>query len=372
MRIGYFVPEFPIQTHIMFWREIQSLRRQGETVILLSTRRANPGDCRHEFAGPATAETHYVFPPRVFAATSRLLARPASAMRCLSYIAGLHESTIAERLKKLGLLLCAADLADFACREELDHIHVHSCAESAHVAAMCRLLGGPTYSLTLHGSLSVYGKDHASKMARASFVSTAGSHLIEPIVDETSYPRSRIMPNRMGIETRTFQPDDLPRARSLSLRLITVARLNACKGHQYALGALRRVLDQGLDVCYAIVGDGPHRTEIEQCVNDLGLQTRVRLLGSRSEQEILSLLKEHDALVLPSVGPGEAAPVAVMEAMSCGVPTISSIIGSTPEMISDGVEGFLVDQTDEDGLARDRAAYIRPRPSRANGRCRPG
>src|ERR1700686_2728263 len=65
MRIGYLVPEFPSQTHIFFWREIQALRDLGENIVLLSTRRPPSQACRPEFASSARAETRYLFPPHI-------------------------------------------------------------------------------------------------------------------------------------------------------------------------------------------------------------------------------------------------------------------------------------------------------------------
>src|SRR5258708_15900 len=65
MKIGYLVPEFPNQTHIFFWREILALRRLGESIVLLSTRRPPSQACRHEFASSARAETRYLLPPQV-------------------------------------------------------------------------------------------------------------------------------------------------------------------------------------------------------------------------------------------------------------------------------------------------------------------
>ena len=50
------------------------------------------------------------------------------------------------------------------------------------------------------------------------------------------------------------------------------------------------------------------------------------------------------------MGLGEAAPVSVMEAMSCGLPVICSRIGGTPDMISDGIDGFLTPQADEEAI----------------------
>ena len=70
------------------------------------------------------------------------------------------------------------------------------------------------------------------------------------------------------------------------------------------------------------------------------------MLGTRSEDEVLSLLQRADGLLLPSFGSGEAAPVSVMEAMACGLPVVCSKIGGTADMIADGESGYLVPQKD--------------------------
>jgi glycosyltransferase involved in cell wall biosynthesis len=70
-----------------------------------------------------------------------------------------------------------------------------------------------------------------------------------------------------------------------------------------------------------------------------------------AELAIAEALRGVDAFVLSSVGIGEASPVAVMEAMSAGVPVVCSRIGGTADMIDDGVDGLLIDQKDEEGIA---------------------
>ena len=63
-RLGYLVPEFPGQTHVFFWREVEALRQRGVKVHLISTKRPVPVICRHTFAKEALTETHYLYPPR--------------------------------------------------------------------------------------------------------------------------------------------------------------------------------------------------------------------------------------------------------------------------------------------------------------------
>jgi glycosyltransferase involved in cell wall biosynthesis len=351
VRIGYFVPEFPSQTHVFFWREVEALRRLGLQVYLLSSRRPDPAACRHDFAGPAARETHYVFPPLWFTALKSLAVRPIRTLKALGYVASLRESPVLRRLVYGGMILSAADL--LACSRELklDHIHAHSCADAAHVVALCRILGGPPYSLTLHGDLPVYGKDHASKMTRAKFVACVTTPLQRQVSQRVGLPVDRIPVLWMGVNCDKFRENGCRAYRPRRLHLVTVARLDAMKGHRHALAAMRAALERGCDITYTIAGEGAYRREIEEATRRLGLQERVRLTGTLSEESVLDLLQQADVFVLPSIGLGEAAPVSVMEAMACGLPVICSIIGGTPDMITSGVNGLLIPQGDESALA---------------------
>ncbi len=349
MAIGVLIPEFPDQTHIMFWREVSTLRDTGETVFLLSTRRPTQEN-QHPFAANARAETHYLLPPNWMSAVGYVLTHPIGALKGLGYVWGLRESSAAERLRLTGVLACAADLAAFCRRNDIRHVHCHSCAMAAHVVAAAEAMGGPTYSLNLHGDLPVYGKDHVSKMAHAKFVATDGAHLKPAIVEQVGYPEERIVPNMMGVDLRRFDSIGPRSAEAGRIHLATVARLNRCKGHVHGFRAVRRAIDRGVDIRYTVAGDGPHAAEIKAEAERLGLTKQIQFVGSLPEPEVLKVLAEADAFLLPSIGVGEAYPVSIMEAMAAGLPVISSIIGSTPEMIETGVSGYLVEQQDEDGL----------------------
>jgi len=354
--LGILVPEFPQQTHIFFWREISTLRRLGFDVAILSTRASKPDACQHPFAPAARAETHYVYPPRPAVVAKVLLERPAQTLRALGYLAGLNESPWKQRARGAGLLACAADLVAYAEQRKIRHVHAHSCADAAHVVAMAQLLGGPSYSLTLHGDLPVYGKDHESKTRNAVCMTCAGPHLKTQIVEQLHYPAERVLSNWMGLDTAAITGDGRGAPQTGPLKLLTVARLNRTKGHVHALRAMRMALDRGCDLSYSVAGEGPYRAEVESEIARLGLTERVRLLGTQTENQIIGLMRSHDVFVLPSVGLGEAGPVSLMEAMSAGVPSVVSIIGSTPHMLEDGVSGILVPQEDEAGLC---AAFVK-------------
>jgi colanic acid/amylovoran biosynthesis glycosyltransferase len=351
VRLGYLVPEFPSQTHIFFWREVQALRQMGVEVVLVSTRKPAPLTCRHDFASAAIAETRYLFPPRVSYQASWMAAGCRGLPQMLAYLRKLKTRGPKNRMRQIGLLAAAIDLVEWSRRQRIDHIHGHSCANTAHILAMARRAGGSPYSLTLHGDLEVYGADHRLKMGGAAFVFTVGNHLRQQVMMQAGVPSDRVFVTCMGVKTTTLA--DLGKHRSYtpgSLHLVTVARLHPAKGHMNALSAVQRGLQNGLNLRYTIAGDGPYRDVILSRVAELGLKPQVTLTGTLSETEVYELLSAADAFVLPSVGPGEAWPVSVMEAMGAGLPVIASAIGATPEMITSGVDGLLVEQGNDRAL----------------------
>jgi colanic acid/amylovoran biosynthesis glycosyltransferase len=351
LKIAILIPEFPSQTHAFFWREIQGLRLLDIDVVTISTRRPSAGACRHDFAVQATREALYLFPPDWVTDTLYLLMQPLGMIRALRYVFGLTESSWTERLLASALLLPAARLCRLTRSKSVSHLHVHSFANSAHVAALSKLLGGSPFSLALHGDLEVYGKDHASKVRFASFIRCVTLPLKQQLLDRKILPPSKIHMLWMGVDTKHFIPRDRLVQAEDSFRLLTVARLHVNKGHRFALLAVQRLKAQGADVRYTIVGDGPAHEDIAREVEALDLTDVVDMVGTKSEVDVLHLLQSSDALLLTSVGMGEAAPVAVMEAMACGLPVVCSIIGGTGDMITHGHDGFLVPQEDVEAIA---------------------
>jgi glycosyltransferase involved in cell wall biosynthesis len=349
--IGYLIPEFPSQTHAFFWREMLAIEKAGVIVALFSTRRPAPGSCPHVFAAEAEARAQYLFPPNIRRALMLLAKHPARLLKAIRYVMGLSETPLTTRSKFLALIGSAADLAASCRAKGISHVHIHSCANAAHLGALAHILDGLNYSLTLHGDLPVYGADHKAKMARATFVSAVTAPLQRSL-------RSKISPTQaypviwMGVDTERFCPDPTVRLMRPADRfeVVTIARLNNTKGHRFFLRAMAKLRAEGFDIHYRIAGEGPERANIETEIARLGLNDHVTLLGSVDEGVVLELLQSSDALVLTSIKKGEAAPVAIMEAMSCGLPTICSIIGGTPDMIENGVDGFLVPQEDVDSV----------------------
>ncbi|GGI33773.1 hypothetical protein GCM10010987_76050 [Bradyrhizobium guangdongense] len=213
-------------------------------------------------------------------------------------------------------------------------------------------MGGPPYSLTLHGDLGVYGSDHLLKAEHATRVFAVGRHLRQQLCG-IGVDNEKIVETFMGVNTgelaKLGSARDMHRA---ELRLVTVARLDPSKGHLHVLIAIARARDAGIKVRYRIAGQGYFRDAIASKINMLGLSDCVDLCGTVSEMQVYSLLSNSDVFVLASTGEGEAWPVSVMEAMGAGLPVICSEIGATAQMITSGVDGILVRQGDDDAIFR--------------------
>ncbi len=214
---------------------------------------------------------------------------------------------------------------------------------------MANLLSGLNYSLTLHGDLPVYGKDHRSKTSLATTVSAVTAPLRAQLLEATDLTPEQIPVITMGVDTEKFcvrppTSNDRP-------KIVTVARLIAEKGHAIAFGALAKLKNDGIEFDYVVAGDGPEMESLKKLVCQMDLNDCVTLTGTIGEGEVRDLLNNCDAFLLPSYGLGEAAPVCVMEAMSCGIPVVCSLIGGTADMIENGVDGFLTPQKDSAAIA---------------------
>lgn len=351
LRIGVIVPEFPGQTHAFFWREINAMEEAGAEVQIFSTRKPPESACPHGFRDAARARTQYLFPPSLSDALPEVARRPGRLAAAMRYVAGLTETPMAGRAKLGALLPSAAQLLRQCRAQGIRHVHIHSCANAAHLGALANILGDLSYSLTLHGNLPVYGTDHAAKFARAGFVSGVTRPLAAEIKGVRPDLHAPVI--MMGVDAERFTPGNKAKAPAdTPFQVVSIARLNMTKGHRFFLRAMAALRDQGAPkIRYAIAGDGPAQTEIEAEIARLDLGAQVQMLGPVSEDRVMALLQGADALALTSVGQGEAAPVAVMEAMACGLPVISSIIGGTPDMIEDGKDGLLAAQEDVEGIA---------------------
>jgi glycosyltransferase involved in cell wall biosynthesis len=136
-------------------------------------------------------------------------------------------------------------------------------------------------------------------------------------------------------------------ARAPSLIAVSAGRLSPEKGLTYLIEAARQVVRRHPDLGFVVFGDGALRDSLVRQIASAGLADRFVLADFRSDLD--RLMPWADLFVLPSLT--EGLPNVVLEAMAGGVPVVATAVGGTPEVVVDGVTGFLVPAAHADALA---------------------
>jgi glycosyltransferase involved in cell wall biosynthesis len=136
--------------------------------------------------------------------------------------------------------------------------------------------------------------------------------------------------------------------------VVHVANFTPKKRHEDLIRAARLVIDQEPQVTFLLVGQGPLEPDIRAQVKNLNLAGNVVFAGFRTDAP--RLIGAADVFVLPSQF--EGLPIAMLEAMALGRPVIASRVGGVPEVISDGVDGLLIDPLSPGQLAEKILAVI--------------
>jgi len=140
------------------------------------------------------------------------------------------------------------------------------------------------------------------------------------------------------------------------LVVVTVANLRANKDHPTMLQAARRLVDDGVPVTFLAVGQGPLEDELRARRDDLALGDRFRFLGYQADP--VRVLAAGDLFCLSSRY--EGLPIALLEALAMGLPAVVTAVGGVPAVVTDGVEGRLVEPGDPAALAAAIAALADP------------
>ncbi len=360
-KLGYLMPEFPGQTHVWLWREIQHMQEAGARLRLFSTQRPPERDrARHHFAEDAAGQTTYLWPlpvGRLMGALAWATFRhPIGLLRAGWRAVTLPVDRGPAVRTVLPLLLPACALARAAEHDELSHLHVHSCANSAVIALLVKRISGLPYSVTLHADLDWWGGAMAQKFDDAAFVVVITRRLIEQMREE--FPRltgDRVLLGPMGVDTVKWCPQEKPgtdrsdESDGGPLRVLALGRLHYSKGYDDLLNALHRLTAGGVDWRLTLIGEGPERDALTQQIDELALGERVTLTGSLGEDQIIGHMREADVFVLSSHA--EPLGVVTMEAMSMGLASVATDAGGVREIMTHERDGLLVPPKDPAALA---------------------
>jgi colanic acid/amylovoran biosynthesis glycosyltransferase len=344
-RIAYLVNQYPKVSHTFIRREIVGLEACGLEVLRFSIRRC-PDELKEELDKQELRRTRLILGVGLTgllrAFLRALLARPLQTGRALWLALRLGRRSDRGILRHLAYLAEAAVLREWLDAAGVEHLHAHFASNPAAVAMLCRVLGGPPFSFTAHGTDDFDRAPYLAldeKLRRAAFAVTVSHYGLSQLcryTDPTLWGKVQLV--RCGVDGSFLAQPAAPVP--VEPRLVCLARLDPAKGHLLLLSAVRQLLDEGHACELVLLGDGEMRGVVEEQIRALGLNECVTLAGWASGTRVREQILASRAMVLPSFA--ENLPLALVESLALGRPVISTYVGAIPELVEPGSCGWLV------------------------------
>lgn len=269
-------------------------------------------------------------------------------------------------------LALATQMHNVAVIESLDLLHVHYAIPHSVSAYLARAMLQPRklpFVTTLHGTdVTLVGMDRSYlpitrfSIEQSDAVTAISDYLRDVTVREFQVERPvEIIPNFVNCDV--FQPAlGATRRRDFATDnekvVIHLSNFRPVKRVQDVVEIFQRIRKE-TPAKLLLIGDGPDRTTAEWMVREKQLADDVVFLGKQGQ--VQDILNVGDVLLLPS--DLESFGLAALEGMACGVPAVCSRVGGVPEVITNGVEGFLAEPRDVETMAA-RALEILADPKR--------
>lgn len=265
----------------------------------------------------------------------------------------------------------ASKLVEVCEQYEIDVVHAHYAIPHAAAALLARQMmrkaKRPAVITTLHGTdVTLVGLDPAYLRAtqwsiESSDVVTAVSHyLAAKTTSKMAVREGDIAVVHNGVDINRFRPQ----ANSAAVRrryaepqerlLVHVSNFRAVKRTDDVVRVFAKVA-AALPARLVMVGDGPERPRAVAMATELGVNEKISFVGTLPHIE--ALLASADLFLLPSAQ--ESFGLSALEAMASGVPIVATAIGGLPEVVEDGVSGFLHPLGDVDAMAASALRLLR-------------
>ena len=353
-RFAYLLKRFPRLSETFVLNEMLELQRQGVALRIYAL--TDPLESQvHPEAARLQTDVVYLHDPRrrlrswfrlLGGALLQALSHPRGGLRVLWALCRVHRSIPSLRHAIEGLWL-ARDLR----QNGVGHVHAHFIHSPAAVTYLAFLAGGPPFSVTAHAKdlYTTLPRNLRIRAHAARFLITCTRFNAAHLAGLVS-ARTQVVYH--GTDLQRFSPD---RSHVEPQRILSVGRLVAKKGFKDLVDALALLQSKGLRIRADVYGGGPLRPELEARAHRLGLDGRLTFHGARLQDEILAAYRRATVFVLAPVvtndGDRDGIPNVLVEAMASGVPVVATKISGIPELITDGIDGLLVNEHDPAALA---------------------
>ena len=270
------------------------------------------------------------------------LLRPLAFFRAARLSCRLASRSDRSFVYHLAYLAEACILRDWLLVEKIEHLHIHHATNSSDVGMLAHVLGGPPYSITIHGPeefdrAACFSLDE--KIGRSKFVvavSSFGRSQLMRWCSHVQWAKINVVHCNVNDDYLESNPPPLQDSNTIAC----VGRLCEQKGQLLLIEAVGMLDSEGIDVQLRLVGDGPFRPECEAAIRQHGVAKNVTITGWATGEEVRNEILHARGMVLPSFA--EGLPVVLMEALALERPVISTYIAGIPELVIPGENGWLV------------------------------
>lgn len=367
MGIACLCNRYPAISMTFVQREVQGLRSLGIPVRTLSIRAPLPGHLISAADREAARSTYAVLPPRwthlVRANVRAFIMSPWRYWRTLAFSLRLSSGGPRASLWRIFYFIESMIIWDQCRTDGVRHIHTHFANVATDVAMLCAYFADRpadpwSWSFTLHGPVEfydVYRVQLSEKIRRARLVICISDFARSQAMawsQEAEWEKLHVVHCGVNpVEWRTPTIGGPPQALGTGsgrLRVLSVGRLIALKGHAILIDAVAELRASGQEIEVGLVGDGPCRGALEKQARRLGVADLVHFAGSVGQDDIRDYFADADVFCLASFA--EGVPVALMEAMAMELPVVTTTVMGITELVEDGVSGLLMPPGRADAL----------------------
>lgn len=341
MKILYVLERYPELSQTFVSAEIRGLIELGceVEVVALSSGQGGEAPVEAVYASGASPTK------RIGSAILTALLRPSAAWRQLIDERSWPPPAATGKLRGFARIAPWVALARTA-----DHVHAHFATEAADIGRLLARASGARFSFTAHAA-DAYGEKAplAVNIAAASFVRASAGHVARRLIDAAPTPSGKVVDVPVAINDDRFLN---PGVYAGGGPVVAVGRLVPKKGFDDLILASARSAEALGRREVLIAGEGPERQRLEELISETGAP--VRLLGPLPNSEIPGLLATASLFAAPSKvaqdGDRDGRPAAIAEAMTAGLPVLSTTLPGIPDLVDSG-QGILVRPDDPAALA---------------------
>jgi glycosyltransferase involved in cell wall biosynthesis len=362
MRLGYLYSRYPVISQTFCDAEMLALEQRGIEFVIGSVYPPLTS-LRHEYIARFSRPIHYAPPQEIL----RILERNAKTTRKWPRdLVEQHQSRYGPMAKAAQRARNALYFAEFFARSRVDHVHVHFANRAAHTAVFLKEISGIPFSITAHGQdfMKDLGSDDllCEICAAAEFVAAETDYSRDLLRQRCSGSAAKIHRVYNGIDLERFPAPSQPNGNRIP-RIVSIGRLVVFKGFDDLIDACAKLAHRRMEFVCDIIGDGPLRETLQAKIEQLGLSSRVNLLGSLSQGAVLEKLHAADIFALASTtdvqGATDVFPTVILEAMASARPVVSTRLAGIPELVIDAQTGILTSPGDSTAFAHGVEQLLR-------------